>query len=310
MILLNQLQYDVFEYLNLPAEDKLDFFMETRSSLKFMADYWVNFDKVKNFANLVDTPEMYALDYLIGKNDPELLDYFLKYQESFKLIPSLLGIRKDKFKKGTKILEVQDLHGVYELDFENIKDDDYELYIRFIFASGLADLLKSGLKKSVYDYNTGVEAGMDSNARKNRSGKMGELYLESLLNSIATKPEWLTYGQTSAKYVKEEFGITLDKSFNNRKFDGSLYNTRRKKLYLFEVNNFNSTGSKSKASATEFINLSNRLAMTNNEFIYITDGVGWDSDKSHLFEAMKHIGKVFNYNMVEDGYLEDYLFNF
>ena len=26
---------------------------------------------------------------------------------------------------------------------------------------------------------------------------------------------------------------------------------------------------------------------------YITDGKGWDSDKSHLMEAMKYIGKVF-----------------
>src|SRR5699024_2108338 len=99
-------------------------------------------------------------------------------------------------------------------------------------------------------------------------------------------------------------------TFANRQFDGSLYNTKRRKLYLFEVNNYNSSGSKSKATATEFINLSNRLSKTNNEFIYITDGKGWDSDKSHLLEAMKHIGKVFNYNMIEDGYLEDYLTNF
>lgn len=92
-----------------------------------------------------------------------------------------------------------------------------------------------------------------------------------------------------------------------RRFDGSIYNPVRRKLYLFEVNNFNSGGSKSKASATEFKDLHNRFSRTNHEFIYITDGRGWDSDKSHLIEAMEYIGKVFNYKMIEEGYLFDYL---
>lgn len=73
------------------------------------------------------------------------------------------------------------------------------------------------------------------------------------------------------------------------------------------MNNFSSSGSKSKASATEFKDLHDRLSRTNNEFIYITDGRGWDNDKSHLLEAMEYIGKVFNYKMLEAGYLNDYL---
>ena len=101
--------------------------------------------------------------------------------------------------------------------------------------------------------------------------------------------------------------LELDETFGNRRFDGSIYNPVRRKLYLFEVNNFNSGGSKSKASATEFKDLHNRFSRTNHEFIYITDGRGWDSDKSHLIEAMEYIGKVFNYKMIEDGYLFDYL---
>ena len=97
--MMNQLQYDVFEYLNLPAQEKLDFFMSTRSSLKFLANYWVNFDKVFDFADKFDSPEMYALDYLIGKTDPQLISFFRDYPETIKLIPSLLGIRDSRFKK-------------------------------------------------------------------------------------------------------------------------------------------------------------------------------------------------------------------
>lgn len=307
---MNQLQYNVFEYLNLSPEEKLDFFMSTRSSLNFLADYWVNFDKVKRYADGFDTPAMYALDYLIGKDDLDLISFFWKYPESFELIPSLLGIRKDKLKKGSSILEVQDVHGTYILDFDDVSKTHFSKYIKFIFDSGLARLLQSGLKKSVYDYNVGVESGMDSHARKNRSGNMGEMYLETVLENFADNIDWFAFGQSTGKTVKKNTGIILDLSFDNRKFDGSLFNTKRQKLYLFEVNNFNSAGSKSKASATEFKDLNHRLSMTNHEFIYVTDGKGWDSDKSHLLEAMQHIGKVFNYNMIEDGYLDDYLKNF
>src|SRR5699024_11695873 len=72
--------------------------------------------------------------------------------------------------------------------------------------------------------------------------------------------------------VKELYDLELDETFNNRQFDGSLFNPKRKKLYLFEVNNFNGGGSKSKASATEFKDLQDRFSRTNHEFIYVTDG--------------------------------------
>ena len=52
------MKYDVFEYLNLNPSEKLEFFMETRSSLSFLASYWVNFDNVKRNMEIFDTPEL------------------------------------------------------------------------------------------------------------------------------------------------------------------------------------------------------------------------------------------------------------
>lgn len=63
------------------------------------------------------------------------------------------------------------------------------------------------LRKSVHDYAVGVESGMDSNGRKNRSGEMGELYLETVLKDIADKKGWLYHGQTTKKTLKS--GIIL-----------------------------------------------------------------------------------------------------
>lgn len=299
------MQYDVFEYLNLKPQEKLDYFMETRSILSFLANYWVNYDNVRKNISLYDTPELYTLDYLIGKTDEEIDDFFIKRKTYLLLLPKLLGIRPGRLENG--ILNVQDVNGTYQLNFKSIDEENIALYLQFIHDSGLDWIFKNGLRKSVHDYAIGVEAGLDSNGRKNRSGKMGENYLEEVLKNIAQKKDWLTHGQTTAKKVKELYDLELDETFNNRQFDGSLFNPKRKKLYLFEVNNFNGGGSKSKASATEFKDLQDRFSRTNHEFIYVTDGKGWDSDKSHLIEAMEYIGKVFNYNMIEEGYLDDYL---
>ncbi|MGK0555226.1 type II restriction endonuclease [Macrococcus capreoli] len=299
------MKYDVFEYLNLKPQDKLDYFMETRSVLSFLANYWVNYDNVRKNIALYDTPDLYTLDYLIGKSDEEINDFFTERKELLLMTPKLLGIRPTKLDKG--VLEVQDVDGTYKLNFKEIDEENIALYLQFIHDSGLGWVLKNGLRKSVHDYAIGVEAGLDSNGRKNRSGKMGEAYLEEVLKELAVKRGWLSHGQTTAKKVKELYNLDLEDTFDNRQFDGSLFNPKRKKLYLFEVNNFNGGGSKSKASATEFKDLQDRFSRTNHEFIYVTDGKGWDSDKSHLIEAMEYIGKVFNYKMIEDGYLEDYL---
>lgn len=148
---------------------------------------------------------------------------------------------------------------------------------------------------SVEDYFYGVEAGMDSNGRKNRSGELAELLLDNIIRSLSDNIRWFGTGQITANRIETLYGVELGDNFNNRRFDGSIYDSKTKKVYLFEVNNFNSPGSKSKASATEFMELQNRFSKTNHEFIYITDGFVLLSDKSHLKEAMIHIGKVFNF---------------
>lgn len=303
------MEKNVFEYLNLTPTEKLELFLESRSSLSFVPSYWFDFGNVRQNINLYDNPDLYTLDYLIGKNETEIDDFFRQRPNLLLLVPYLLGIREQKFEKPKKerILMVQGTDGIYELNFKKIDTNNIDNYLRFIHDSGLIWVFQSGLKKSVHDYSLGVEAGMDSNGRKNRSGVMGELYLENVIREIAEDRGWLYNGQTTSKIAKQLYGLELDTTFGNRIFDGSLFNPKRKKLYLFEVNNFSSGGSKSKASATEFKDLHDRFSRTNHEFIYITDGAGWDSDRSHLVEAMQYIGKVFNYRMIEDGYLKEYL---
>lgn len=90
------MKYTVFEYLNLSAQDKLDYFMETRSVLNFLANYWVDFDTVKENVSTFDSPDLYTLDYLIGKDDKTINAFFTERNDLLLLIPKLLGIRENK----------------------------------------------------------------------------------------------------------------------------------------------------------------------------------------------------------------------
>ena len=62
---------------------------------------------------------------------------------------------------------------------------------------------------------------------------MGELFLEEVLADIANEKNWLYCGQTDSKKVKEYYKIDLEDVFENRRFDGSLFNPDRKKTVPF-----------------------------------------------------------------------------
>ena len=311
---------NVFDYLALNPDDKFDFFMETQGDIIFTATYWVDYDTVKKRILDLDSPLLHSMDYLIGKNDEEISVFFNDYPEALTLIPKLLGIRDNKYlrkdildEKGNptgkkeRVLEVQDIDTTYYLNFEDIDTSKMEYYMRFVFDSKLNELFRDGIQQSIYDYTIGTEAGLNSHGRKNRSGDMGEDLLDKLLKIQANKRGWQHLGQSSAQNIFNTFNMEIPKGLENKVFDGSLYNPMRRKLYLFEINNFSSSGSKMSAIVGQFVGISEALATTNIEFIYITDGRGWKIDQSNLKRAIKNVSKVFNYEMLERGFLDDYL---
>ncbi|WP_209304141.1 DpnII family type II restriction endonuclease [Rothia nasimurium] len=304
---MSQAKYSVFDYLSLTPDERYNYFLKTRSEISHVASYWFNFENVKKNVAKYDSPDLHSLTYLIGKTDDDVDVFFRSRPETLLLVPYLLGIRNTAFKEPTenRILGVSDSSGSYDLNFQAIETGNIEQYLRFVRDSGLSWLLTSGVKKSSYDYAVGVEAGMDSNGRKNRSGNAGEGYLTSVLKGISMRTGYEQRGQTRAEDIKKLYGITLEDSLAKKRFDGILYNKQRRQLYLFEVNNFNSSGSKVKSMGVEFARLGSDIHKTNHEFIYITDGRGWDKQKEDLRSAIKNINKVFNYSMVEGGYLRD-----
>ncbi|MFA6554213.1 MAG: type II restriction endonuclease [Candidatus Paceibacterota bacterium] len=270
-----------------------------KSSIKTW-DYFVNWNKVFSNSSELEIA-LNKLNYLLGKEN--LKEEFVKLYSSnpdiIKALPVLLAVRENKleiFDKATKNSEFFDFSG---------KEKDADKYFEFLSKSGLAKLFQKDGIKNLVDYVMGVEVGLDSNGRKNRGGTLMEEIIGTFLTDFCNKNgyECLAQARPSAIKAKWGFDIKVDKS--ERSFDFAIYNTSNKKLKLFEANFYNGGGSKLKAVCGEFKSLNDELKSQDIDFIWITDGLGWNTTKRPLEETYNHNEYVFNLNMLESGALNE-----
>lgn len=155
-------------YINLDSDERLNVFLSTLSVTNRTPEYYVNWTKVERETRKFEL-ELNTLNYLIGKEDiyNESLILFTKQPELLKAIPSLIASR-DKI-LDILIIDNQDNMSFEQLNFSKIDTTRIVDYVVFAEQSGLLDFLQNKANRSLVDYVYGVEAGLDSNARKNRS---------------------------------------------------------------------------------------------------------------------------------------------
>jgi type II restriction enzyme len=272
-------------------------------------DYFVNWKKVENNIGEFEI-ELNLLNYLIGKeNLEEEFRYLLKnHPEVLNVIPALIACRDNKF----KIIYLKDDNKFeYELfDFKkkkHLNDEDINNAVIFAKKSGIFNLFRNNKIKNLVDYVFGVEVGLDSNGRKNRTGKAMEDLVELFIKNICEKYNYKYISQATPTRIKSDwnYDVTIDKS--ERRFDFAV-NTGEK-LYLIETNFYSGGGSKLKATAGEYKTLYDVITRDGHDFIWITDGVGWRSANRPLQEAFNHNKYVLNLKMVELGVLEQIFSN-
>ena len=271
-----------------------------KSSIKTW-DYFVNWDKVS--ANATDLEiSLNKLNYLLGKEN--LKDEFVKLYESnpdiVKALPVLLAVRENKLEIFDKVTKESEF-----FDFTD-GEDGAEKYFEFLEKSGLARLFQKDGIKNLVDYVMGVEVGLDSNGRKNRGGTLMEEIVESYIKDFSAKRgfEYIAQARATDIKAKWDYEINVDKS--ERSFDFAVYNPQTKNIKLFETNFYNGGGTKLKAVCGEFRSLYDELTKQGIDFVWVTDGLGWQTTKRPLEETFNHNnGQVFNLNMLEDGVLEE-----
>jgi hypothetical protein len=269
-----------------------------KSSIKTW-DYFVNWKKV--FSNSSDLEiSLNKLNYLLGKDNLE--DEFRKLYSSnpdiVKALPVLLAVRENKLEVFDKVTKNSDF-----FDFSG-KEQDPDKYYEFLEKSGLARLFKKDGVKNLVDYVMGVEVGLDSNGRKNRGGFLMEEIVGTFISDFCNKNGFEYMAQARATNIKSKWGVDVKIDKSERSFDFAVYNPKNKKIKLFETNFYNGGGSKLKAVCGEFKSLYSELKEQNIDFIWITDGLGWNTTKRPLEETYNHNEYVYNLNMLEAGALD------
>jgi len=293
-------------YLIKTPQERLTIFLESLSITNRTPEYYVNWEKVNRETKKYEL-ELNTLNYLIGKEDiySEALRLFTKQPNLLKAIPSLIASREKVL--DILIIDKNDKMSFDSLDFSEIDINRIKDYVDFIEQSGLLEFLEKKANRSLVDYVYGVEAGLDSNARKNRSGTTMEGIIERHVSKIAQEQNLEWKAQATAQFIKEKWGITVPVDKSERRFDVAVYSREKHKVWLIETNYYGGGGSKLKAVAGEFTELSQFVVTSDDdvEFVWVTDGQGWKTAHLPLAEAFSHITNVFNLEMLREGFLSE-----
>jgi len=291
-------------YKKLDTKEKLDYFISTLAITNKTVDFFVNWDKVTTNTKEYEL-ELNTLNYLIGKENiyEEALKLFEQQPNLLKAIPSLIAIRDESI--DYLVIDDEDKLEIFNLDFKQIDKDNIEGYVLFLEQCGLLRFLQSDAKKSLVDYVYGVETGLDSNARKNRSGKSMETIVNSYVTKVCDELDLKHCEQATPSFIKSNYGIEVKSDKSQRRFDEAIYDPKNNHIYLIECNFYNDGGSKLKSVAGEFKDLNHFVTDNNVTFIWVTDGQGWKKTSVPLSDAMAQIDNVFNIQMLEDGYLDE-----
>ncbi len=278
-------KYDILGFKS--KEDYVDYFLKTLLETNRTYNFYVDWEKVKRNVTKCVT-EISILNALSKIESHErkdkLREIIQKYPEVIPIIPLIIAIRD----KNIVVLDIGDELFFKEISFvKKLKNEEIEDIIDFCDKSGIIDLF--GEINDLYAYILGMEVGLDSNARKNRSGKIFEQILELFLK----------------KKIRES-----DKNLTLKSQDGSIQLERKKVpdfvIYennvpkiLIECNFYSSTGSKPIETANSYIDLQKKIDEKDLTFIWVTDGLAWRKMHKTVNTSFNEIEFPINYRILE-----------
>ncbi len=298
------LELDIYKKINCDnANQVFAYFQNTLKETIKNWDYFVNWNKVfKNYDSVKD--ELNLLNGLIGIEnvEAEALRLLKTYPNIIKTIPILLALRE----KQISVLEPNDTLLNYNIfDFSVNNSQSPEKSVEFLKKSGILNLFQDRKIKSIPDYVIGTETGLDSNARKNRTGQAMESIVSDYIKKICLEHNWDYIEQATKQKIKNQFNkdITVEKS--DRIIDFALLANNA--LFLIETNYYSGGGSKLKSTAGEYQNDFIRWHNDGHYFIWVTDGKGWLTTLKSLHDAFDKIDILLNLDMLQNGLMIDYI---
>lgn len=259
--------------------ERFNNFMEPLKETNFSLRDYVDFSKVAANVEAISI-KLNQLNYLIGQENlaAAVKRLWDENPKVFSVLDILIAVRNKDLKK------VIDKNGDILLVSEFFSSP--EQVTRFLFETGLAEVFRTRQIKNLVDYVFGIEVGLDSNARKNRSGHL----MEGLIADILTKNGILFEKEVPYEVFPE---IVNALGADKKRFDFVIRTSS--KIYLIEANFYSGGGSKLNEVARSYTELAPKInAVPGFEFVWITDGIGWNSARSKLEEAFEHIPNIYN----------------
>lgn len=261
--------------------------------------YYVDFETVyKNYEEI--KIELNILNSLIGskniENDFETL--VQRYPEVLKVIPILVAKREMD-------IYCMDENGAYNYSF---KKANYPIsqYKYFMKETGLFELISNRLINNLVDYVLGVEAGLNSNGRKNRGGHLMEDLVESFIEKAGFVKGVTYFKEMYLTDLEEKTGLDLSALSNDgktaKRFDYVIITS--KCVYACECNFYASGGSKLNETARSYKTLAlESKDIAGFKFVWFTDGIGWISARNNLRETFDVLDSIYNIKELEEGIL-------
>ena len=281
-------------------------FLSTLINTNRTHEFFVDWGKIINNINKYKI-EFSILDTLIHskKFNSDLNNILNKYPEVLPVIPILIAAR-DLELNVINEFSVDEINIVkYDFSKRKLNDKDISKIIYFFEKTGLKSFFLNISQKSIYDYVSGVEVGMDTNARKNRSGIAMELIIEPILNKIRIL-NGINYdilNQVKFSFLNKQYRINVSESIFNRKADFIL--VFENNVINIEVNFFSGGGSKPQEIVDSYINRQKDLKENGFHFIWLTDGYGWSTQENQTKKAFREIDYLLNIHFINKGLLNN-----
>lgn len=283
----------VFQYL-------MEHLLPTISTWDYFVDWGkvnAHVDQLKELLNLLNS--------VIGERDvpTALRDLFSRHPEVATVLPILIACRGNRI----DVLDIATNRVGPALGFDFVAQPlDLESTMDFCRQSGVLALLTLGSTRNLVDYVRGVEVGLDTNGRKNRSGTLMETIVGRHIADICGRHKLDYFPQAHPKDIRERWGIDIRADKADRRFDFAV-RVEPGKARLLEVNFYSGPGSKLKSTASEYKEVQAQIKSSAVNLIWITDGPGWKSTWRSLRDTYDSNDYVLNMRLVQDGALEEIL---
>jgi len=257
-------------------------------------EYFVAWEKVLKNVRRYE-PELNLLRYVFAPSVSEdererrLREVWSKWPEKERLFQALLLLLAIRIKKGEPI-RIRLTDGIF-----SVTPEDADTVVRFARETGLLFHL---VVEDIPSYALGVEVGMDTNARKNRSGEMFERFVcGPLLKRYFPESKGF-------KVVWQDEQLNLWKEISRskkKKHDFVVYKGSAPVLVV-ECTFIGTAGSKPTAIAESYPKLSKLARASGIRFMWLIDGWGWRKQRGDLLSAVKEIDIILSPRLLEDAF--------